>query len=132
MPSRNRQDNRDHSRHRYGHKNDSREHNPGQQRITVRFESRRSDYRRNNHKPTNFQSRSKENRPQSPNQNRQHDFSSNFGRRSYNSSNRFQNQTPTHCKRTNHPSKECKVCFNCLNVRQFHGECRALRSSILN
>ena len=80
----------------------------------------------------NFNSRNAQNRPQSPYQNRQHDFNSNPGRRSNNNTTRSQNQVCTHCKRTNHSSRECKSCFKCLKLGHFRHECRAPRSSNLN
>ena len=43
MPSRNRQDTRDHSRQRHGQRYDSRERRPEQQNRSVRFESRLND-----------------------------------------------------------------------------------------
>ena len=131
MPSRNRQDNRYDSRQRYGQRYDSRERKPEQQRRSVRFESPRND-REQNRQNINFNSRNAQNRPQSSYQNRQHDFNSNPGRRSNKNTTRSQNQICTHCKRTNHSSRECKACFNCLKLGHFRHECRAPRTSNLN
>ena len=131
MPSRNRQDNRDDSRQRYGRRYDSRERRPEQQNRSVRFESPRND-RGQNRQNININSRNAHNRPQSPYQYRQHDLNSNRGRRSNNNTTRSQNQLCTHCKRTNHTSRECKACFNCLKLGHFRHECGAPRSSYLN
>ena len=131
MPSRNRQDNCDDSRQRYGQRYDSRERRPEQQNRSVRFESPRGD-RGQNRQNINFNSRNAKNRPQSLYQNRQYDFTSNPGQRSNNNTTRSQNEVCTHCKRTNHTSRECKACFNCLKIGHFRHECRARRSSNLN
>ena len=131
MPSRNRQDNRDDPRQRYGQRNDSRKRRPEQQNRSVRFESPRHD-RGQNRQNMNFNSPNAQNRPQSPYQSRQYDFNSNPGQRNNNYTNRSQNQVCTHCKRTNHTSRECKACFNCLKIGRFRHECRAPRSSNLN
>ena len=131
MPSRNRPDKRDYSWQRYGQRYDSRERSPEQQNSSVRFESPRND-RGQNRQNINFNCRNAQNRPQSPYQNRQHDFNSNPGRRSNNNTTRSQNQVCTHCKKTHHSSRECKVCFNCLKLGHFRHECRAPRSSNLN
>ena len=131
MFSRNRQDNRDDSCQRYGQRYDSRERNPEQQNRTVRFESPRND-RGQNRQNINFNSRNAQNRPQSPYENKRQDFNSNPGRQSNNYTTRSQNLVCTHCKRTNHTSRECKACFNCLKLGHFRHECRALRSSNLN
>ena len=130
MPSRNRQDKRDDSRQRYGQRYDSNERRPEQQNRSVRFESPRND-RGQNRQNINFNSRNAQNRPQSPYQNRRHDF--NYpGRQSNSNPTRSQNQACQHCKRTNHTSRECKACFNCLKIGHFRHECRAPRSSNLN
>ena len=107
MPSHNRQDNRDDSRQRYGQRYDSRECRPEQQqqRRTVRLESPRHD-RGQNRQNKNFNSRNAQSRPQSPYQSRQYDFNSDPGRRSNNYKTRSQNLVCTHCKRTNHTSRE--------------------------
>ena len=118
MPSRNRQDNRDDSRQRYGQRYDSRERRPEQENRSVRFESPRNDRGQNCHN-INFNSRNAQNRPQSPYQSRQYAFISNPGQRSNNNTNKSQNQACTHCKRTNHTSRECKACFNCLKIGHF-------------
>ena len=131
MPSRNRQDNRDDSRQRYGQRYDSSERRPEQQNRSVRFESPRND-RGQNRQNINFNSRNAQNRPQSPYQNRRHDFNSNPGQRSNNYTTRSQDQACTHCRRTNHTSRECKACFNCLKIGHFRHECRAPKSSNLN
>ena len=131
MSSRNRQDNRDDSRQRYGHRYDSRERKPEQQNRSVRFESPRND-RGQNHQNINFSSRNTQNRSQSPYQSRQLDFNFNPGRRSNSNTTRSQNQAFQHCKRTNHTSRECKACFNCLKIGHFRHECPAPRSSDLN
>ena len=127
---RNRQDNRDDSRQIYGQRYDSRERRPEQQHRTVRFESPRIDPGQN-HQNKKF-SRNAQNRPQSPYQNRQHDFNSNPGRQSNSNITRSLNHVCTHCKRTKHTSRECKACFNCLKIGHFRHECRAPRSSNLN
>ena len=130
MPSRNRQDNRDDSRQRYGQRYDSRERRPEQQNRSVWFESPRNDRGPNRHN-INFSSRNAQNRPQSPYQSRQYAFNSNPGQLSNKNTKRSQNQACTHCKRTNHTSRECKVCFNCLKIGHFRHECRAPRSNNL-
>ena len=130
MPSRNRQDKRDIPRQRYGQRNNSRERRTEQQNRSVRFESLRRDRGQNRQNINN--SRNAQSRPQSPYQNRQYDFNSNPGRRSNNYTTRSQNQACQHCKRTNHTSREGKVCFNCLKIGYFRHECRAPRSSNLN
>ena len=124
MSSRNRKDNRDDSRQRYGQRYDSRERRPEHQNRSVRFESPRND-RGQNRQNLNFNSRNAQNRPQSPYQNIRQDFNSNPGRQSNNYTTRSQNQVCTHCKRTNHTSRECKACFNCLKIGHFRHECRA-------
>ena len=131
MPSRNRLDNRDDSRPRYGQRYNSRERRPEQQHRSVRFESLRNDGGQNRQN-INFSSRNAQNRPQSPYQSRQYDFNSNPGQGSNNIATRSQNQVGTHCKRTNHTSRDCKACFNCLINGYFRHECRAPRSSNLN
>ena len=131
MPSRNRQDNRDDSRQRYGQRYDSRELKSEQQHRSVRFASPRHD-RGQNRQNINFNSRNAQNRPQSSYQSRQYDFNSSAGRRSNNYTTRSQNLVCTHCKRTNHTSRECKACFNCLKIEHFRHECRTPRSSNLN
>ena len=131
MPSCNRQDNRDDSRQRYGQSYDSRECRPEHQNRSVQPESPRKDRGQNRHN-INFSSRNAQNRPQSPYQNRRHDLNSNPGQRSNNVTNKSQNQACTHCKRTNHTSRECKACFNCLKIGHFRHECRAPNSSNLN
>ena len=45
-------------------------------------------------------------RPQSPYQSRQNAYTSNYGQPIYNNITRSLNQTCTHCKRTNHTSRE--------------------------
>ena len=131
MSSRNRQDNRDDSRQRYGQRYDSRERRPEQQNRSVRFESPRND-RGQNRQNLNFNSPNAQSRPQSPYQNRRHDFISNLGRQSNSNTTSSRNQACQHCKRTNHISRECKACFNCLKIGYFRHECRAPRSSNLN
>ena len=118
MPSSNRQDNRYDSRQQYGQRYDSRERRPEQQNRLVRFESPRCD-RGQNRQNINFNSRNAQNRPQSPYQNRQHDFHCNPGRRSNNNITRSQNQACQHCKRTNHTFRECKACCKCLKIGHF-------------
>ena len=130
MPSRNRQDKRDDSRQRYGQRYDSSERRPEQRNRSVRFESPRND-RGQNRQNINFNSRNAQIRPQSPYQNRRHDF--NYpGRQSNSNPTRSQDQACTHCRRTNHTSRECKACFNCLKIGHFRHECRAPKSSNLN
>ena len=131
MPSTNRQDNRDDSRQKYGQRYDSGECRPEQQNKSVRFESSRHD-RGQKRQNINFSNRNAQNRPQSPYQSRQHDFNSNPGQRSNNNTTRSQNQVCTHCKRTNHTSREGKACFNCLKIGHFRQECRAPSSNNLN
>ena len=131
MPSRNRQDNRDDSRQRYGQRYNSRERRPEQQNRSVRFESPRHD-RGQICQNINLNSRNAQNQPQSPYQIRQHDFNSNPGQRSNNNATRSQNLVCTHRKRSNHTSRECKACFNCLIIGYFRHECHAPRSSNLN
>ena len=131
MPSRNRQEKRDDSRQRYGQRYDSSERRPKQQNRSVRFESPRND-RGLNRQNINFSSRNARNRPHSPYQSRRQDFNSNPGQRSNDYTTRSQNQACTHCKRTNHTSRECKACVNCLKIGHFCHECRAPRSSNLN
>ena len=87
MPSRNLQDNRDVSRQRYRQRHASGECRPEQQNRSVRLESPRPD-RGQNRQNRNFSSRNAQNRPQSPYQSRQHDFSSNSGQRSNNNTTR--------------------------------------------
>ena len=115
MPSRNRQDNRDDSRQRYGQRYDTRERRPEHPKRSVRFQSPRHDEGQNRQN-INFNSRNAQNRPQSPYQSRQYDFNSNPGQRSNKNATRSQNQVCTHCKKTNHFSRECKPCFNCLKI----------------
>ena len=131
MPSRNQQDTRDDSRQRYGQRYDSRERRLEQENRSVRFESPRNDGGQNRQN-INFDSRDAQNRPQSPYQNRQYVFNSNLGRRSCNNTTRPKNQVSTHCKRTNHTSRESKACFNGLKMGLFRHECRAPRSNKSN
>ena len=96
MPPRKRQDTREDSRQRYGQRYDSRERRPEKQNRSVRFESPRHD-RGQNRQNINLNSRNAQNPPQSPYQNRQHDFNSNPGQRSNNNATRSQNLVCTHC-----------------------------------
>ena len=97
MSSRNRNDTCGDSRHRYGQRYDSRERRPEKQNTSVRFESPRNE-REQSRPNINLNSRITQNRPQSPYQNRQHDFNSNPGRRSNNSTTRLQSQLCSDCE----------------------------------